>query len=230
MRRRPCRRRCAARRPRVRRPGCRRPRRARRRAGRPSCRNPAGARAAGPGGRAPSSGRGRHGDGWPAAAMTSWTESVPHTPQAELTSRAVGSASGGVARSTVTTLNSSSSVSVVVGAVPDGAHPVGGGHALVHEPARGELEVVPGRAHGDGDPLGRQAGSTHPDLQRLLGRDPVLVVEPAAVAPLRDPGAHRGPGAAGLRRSHTLTLGAVQTTGGGSGLVRQVGWAPAGSG
>ena len=47
-----------------------------------------------------------------AAASTSWTVSVPHTPQAELTSRAVGIASGGAARSTVTTLNSSSAVRV----------------------------------------------------------------------------------------------------------------------
>jgi hypothetical protein len=39
-------------------------------------------------------------------------ESVPHTPQAELTSRAAGMASGGVASSTVTTLNSSSAVIV----------------------------------------------------------------------------------------------------------------------
>ena len=108
----PCRPRCAARRPRVRRPGCRPPRTARPRAAHPSCRNRAAAR---PAGRAAtgSVARSRLTGSKPAAfASTSCTVSVPHTPHAELTSRAVGIASGGAERSTVTTLNSSSGVRV----------------------------------------------------------------------------------------------------------------------
>ena len=138
-----------------------------------------------------------------AAASTSWTVSVPHTPQAELTSRAVGSASGGAARSTVTTLNSSRSVRVVVGAVLHRRDVRRRGHALVDQPAGGELEVVARRAHRHGDALGGGAGCRDPDLEGLLGGDPVLVVEAVAVAELGDAGPHRGAGPSRLRRTHT---------------------------
>ena len=74
--------------------------------------------------------------------------------------------------------------------------------ALVHQPAGGQLEVVPGRPHRHRDPLGRAAGRGHPDLQGLLGRDPVLVVQPSAVAELAHAGAHGRPGASGLHRGH----------------------------
>src|SRR5690606_22096252 len=68
----------------------------------------------------------------------------------------------------------------------------GGDHALAHQEPGGELEVVPGRPHGDGD-----RPAVHPDLQRLLGGEHVHPVGDGRVAHPHHPAAdgdpaHRG--------------------------------------
>jgi hypothetical protein len=170
------------------------------------------------------------GEDWPAAAMMFWTESVPHTPQAELTSRAVGSASGGVARSTVTTLNSSSSVSVV---------------SVQYRTAR----IPPGVVKPSCTSQPAASSKSCPGVRmvtatRWAGRPGALtrISRGSSVATRsswsrRLPSRHsatrvrtEGPGRRGFVDLTSLTLGAVQTTGGGSGLIRPAGWAPAGSG
>ena len=62
--------------------------------------------------------------------------------------------------------------------------------ALVREPARGELEVVARRAHGEPHPVGGCARPGEPDLERLLGDQPVLVGALVAGHELGDPGPH----------------------------------------
>ena len=91
----------------------------------------------------------------------------------------------------------------LVGAVAHGVDGVGRGHSLVHQPAGGELEVVTRCAHRDGHPLGGGVGSGDTDLERLLGRHAVLVVEPGAVTELGDTGPNRWSGSSRLRRTHT---------------------------
>jgi hypothetical protein len=69
-----------------------------------------------------------------------------------------------------------------VGAVGHLVQVLGGGqHAFTEEEAGRELEVVPGSPHGDRHALGRAARPGQPDLQRLLGRQPVLVADDGRV-------------------------------------------------
>ena len=84
-------------------------------------------------------------------------------------------------------------VEVDVGAVGDGrAGPPGRVSPSLSDVPGGELEVVARRAHGDPDPPRRRPGPGQPDLERLLGREPVLARGRSASArELLDPGALR---------------------------------------
>ena len=89
-------------------------------------------------------------------------------------------------------------VEVHVSAVGDLLESAGRRQALVDQPARRQLEVVPGGAHGDPGAPRLEASHADTDLERLLGHQPVLAGDlgdlgvPDGV--LHDPGPHRGSG------------------------------------
>ena len=115
--------------------------------------------------------------------------SVPHTPQADEAAdrpayRSAGAARGGRAELDGDDVELLLGGERRVGAVGDGAQVVGRGeHALGVQEAGGELEVVARGAHRDRDPVGGAARPGQPDLERLLGREPVLVPRATGARP-----------------------------------------------